>query len=169
MNVPDWHAVFVPTLPLAEVAVRGSLVYFALFAMLRLLPKRELGSIGAADLLMLVLIADAVQNAMGADYKSVTEGIVLVATILFWSFSIDWLDHRFPRLHLVSTEPLLLISDGRIMRRNLEKERITEQELMSQLRYHGIATPEEVSRAYIEGDGKLSVVPVKDASRSGKA
>jgi uncharacterized membrane protein YcaP (DUF421 family) len=167
MTAPDWHAVFVPTLPLAEVVMRGTLVYFALFALLRLLPKRELGSIGTADLLMLVLIADAVQNAMGADYRSVTEGVVLVATILFWSFVVDWLDHRFPTLHLVSAAPLLLISNGRVVRRNLEKERITEQELMSQLRQHGVETPKEVSKAFIESDGKMSVIRSKAAGRHG--
>jgi uncharacterized membrane protein YcaP (DUF421 family) len=158
MSGPDWHAIFLPSLPLAEVVVRGTLVYMALFLMLRVLPKRELGSIGAADLLMLVLIADAVQNAMGADYRSVTEGVVLVATILFWSLAIDWLDHRFPGLHLVTSAPLLLIRNGRVMRRNLEKERITEQELLSQLRQHGFEKPDEVSKAYIEGDGKMSII-----------
>lgn len=167
MGGPDWHAIFVPTLPLAEVVLRGTIVYFALFALLRLLPKRALGSIGTADLLMLVLIADAVQNAMGADYRSVTEGIVLVVTILFWSFAVDWMDHRFPRLHLISSEPLLLISDGRVVQRNLEKERMTEDELMSQLRQHGVEKADEVRRAYIEGDGKMSVVLRKRAGRRG--
>lgn len=167
MNGPDWQAIFLPALPLAEVVVRGTLVYFALFLLLRLLPKRELGSIGTADLLMIVLIADAAQNAMGADYRSVTEGVVLVATILSWSFVVDWLDHRFPGLHLVGGAPLLLISNGRIVRRNLERERITEQELMSQLRQHGVETPKEVSKAYIESDGKMSVIPRKAAKRHG--
>jgi uncharacterized membrane protein YcaP (DUF421 family) len=167
MSGPDWQAIFLPSLPLAEVVARGTLVYTALFLMLRLLPKRELGSIGTADLLMIVLIADAVQNAMGADYRSVTEGVVLVATILFWSFVVDWLDHRFPGLHLVSASPLLLISNGRVMRRNLEKERITEEELMSQLRQHGVERPDEVSKAYIESDGKMSVIRSKAARHHG--
>lgn len=154
----DWRAIFVPALPLAEVFVRGTLVYFALFAMLRFLPKRELGSIGAADLLMIVLIADAAQNAMGADYRSVTEGVVLVATILLWSYIVDWLDYRFPRLHIASSPPLLLISGGRIMRRNLAKERMTENDLLGQLRQHGIESAEQVEKAYIESDGKISVI-----------
>src|SRR5690554_4541393 len=88
--MPDWQNVFVPAMPMLEVVLRGTLVYLALFTLLRLVPRREIGSIGAADLLMIVLIADAAQNALGADYRSVTEGVTLVATILFWSYVIDW-------------------------------------------------------------------------------
>lgn len=156
--MPDWQNVFVPAMPMLEVVLRGTLVYLALFTLLRLVPRREIGSIGAADLLMIVLIADAAQNALGADYRSVTEGVTLVATILFWSYVIDWIDYRFPRLRLVAGSPLMLISNGRIVRKNLEKERITEDELLAQLREHGVETPDAVRKAYMEGDGRLSVL-----------
>lgn len=154
----DWSAIFVPTLPLMEVMARGTLVYLALFLLLRVLPRREMGSIGATDLLVVVLIADAVQNAMGAEYRSVTEGLLLVATILFWSYIVDWLDHRFPQLNLVSSPPQLLVRNGRILRANLERELMTEDELMSQLRERGVQSAAEVERAYIEGNGKISVI-----------
>lgn len=158
MGAIDWHGVFFPVMPLAEMAVRGTLVYFALFLMLRILPRRELGSMGPADLLMIVLIADAAQNAMGAEYRSVTEGVVLVATILFWSWALDWLDYRFPELQLIGATPIALIRNGRLVRRNLRKQRITEEELMGQLRQHGVSTIAEVNQAQVEGDGRLSVV-----------
>jgi uncharacterized membrane protein YcaP (DUF421 family) len=154
----DWTAIFVPTQPVAEVVLRGTLVYLALFLLLRLLPRREVGTIGAADLLVVVLIADAVQNAMGAEYRSVTEGLLLVVTILSWSYAIDWLDHRFPRLRLVHGPPKVLIRDGRILRANLDEEHVTEEELMSQLREHGVKNAAEVERAYIESNGKISVI-----------
>lgn len=158
MGNVDWTAVFVPELSLPEVVLRGTLVYLALFLMLRLLPRREVGSVGTSDLLVVVLIADAVQNAMGADYRSVTEGLLLVLTILFWSYLIDWLDHRFPALHLVNAPPRRLIRDGRILRANLRKERFTEAELMTKLREQGVANAVEVESAYLEGDGKVSVI-----------
>jgi uncharacterized membrane protein YcaP (DUF421 family) len=154
----DWTAIFVPTVPVTEIIVRGTLVYLALFVLLRVLPRREMGTIGAADLLVVVLIADAVQNAMGAEHRSVTEGLLLVITILFWSYLIDWLDHRFPQLRLVNGPPQVLIRDGRILRANLKKELVTEDELMSQLREQGVDNAEEVERAYIEGNGKISVI-----------
>jgi uncharacterized membrane protein YcaP (DUF421 family) len=155
----DWSAVFIPALPMAEVVLRGTLIYLALFALLRVLPRREVGSIGTSDLLVLVLIADAVQNAMGAEYRSVTEGLVLVLTILFWSYVIDWVDYRFPGLHLVSAPPRQLIRNGRILRANLRKERFTEAELMTKLRENGVQSADQVESAYLEGNGKVSVVP----------
>ncbi len=64
---------------------------------------------------MIALIADAAQNAMSSDYKSITEGIVLVGTIVFWDYALDWLAFRFPRFQrLVRPAPLLLIKDGRM-------------------------------------------------------
>ncbi len=140
------------------MAVRGTLTYMGLFALLRLLPSREIGSLSTADLLVIVLVADAAQNAMGSTYTSITEGLVLVVTILFWSYVIDWLDFRFPRLHLASSPPLLLIRNGRILRKNLARERMTAAELMGQLRQQGVESVLQVKRAYVEGDGKISVI-----------
>jgi len=160
----DWHAVFVPALSLAEMAVRGTLTYLGLFALMRLMPNREIGSFTTADLLVIVLVADAAQNAMGSAYTSVTEGVVLVATILFWSYVIDWLDYRYPHLNLSSSPPLLLIRNGRVLRKNLAKEKLSEAELMGQLRRRGVESVLQVKKAYIEGDGKISVI-VANTSR----
>lgn len=161
MAAIDWNSVFMPTLSLLEMAVRGTVVYLVLFALLRMMPNREIGLTSTADLLVIVLIADAAQNAMGSTYNSITEGIVLVATILFWSYAIDWLDYRFPGLHLSSSPPLLLIRNGRILHKNLASEKLSEEELMGQLRQRGVESPSLVKRAYIEGDGKISVIIAK--------
>ncbi|HWS88766.1 MAG TPA: hypothetical protein VN282_17460 [Pyrinomonadaceae bacterium] len=91
----DWKSVFVPEVALAEVVLRGTLVYLLLFFVLRVL-RREAGALGISDLLVVVLIADAAQNAMSSEYKSVTEGAVLVGTIMGWDFFLDWLGYRFP-------------------------------------------------------------------------
>jgi uncharacterized membrane protein YcaP (DUF421 family) len=155
----DWGTVFVPKTPLLEIVVRGTLVYLALFAMLRLVLKRQSGAIGVSDLLVVVLIADAAQNAMAGDYKSVPDGVLLVAVIIFWSYALDWLGHRYPRVgRFLHPPPLLLVEDGRMHRRNMRAELITPEELMSQLREQGVEHLARVKRAYMEGDGKLSVV-----------
>jgi uncharacterized membrane protein YcaP (DUF421 family) len=154
----DWQSLFVPSVSVVEIFLRGTIVYLFLFILLRIL-RREAGAIGISDLLVVVLIADAAQNAMASDYKSITEGVVLVSTIMFWDYFLDWLGYRFPRiLRLLRPAPLLLVKDGRIQRRNLRQEMITEEELLGQLREQGIESVEEVKKSYLEGDGQISVI-----------
>lgn len=77
----DWNSVFMPAIGIAEIIVRGTIMYLGLFAILRFMSRRQAGSFGPADLLVIVLIADAAQNGLGKEYSSVTEGLVLVLTI----------------------------------------------------------------------------------------
>jgi uncharacterized membrane protein YcaP (DUF421 family) len=154
----DWESIFVPTLNVLEIFLRGTVVYLFLFFLMRIL-RRQAGAIGIPDLLLVVLIADAAQNAMSNEYKSITEGLILVGTIAFWDYFLDWLGYRFPKLHrLVRPAPLLLIKNGRVQRRNLRQEMITEEELMAELRQQGVDKVEEVDKSYLEGDGHISVI-----------
>lgn len=90
---------------------------------------------GVTDLLLIVLIADAAQNGMADDYTSLHSGIILVATIIFWSYTLDWLGYQFPRLEpVIYPQALQLVKDGRMLRRNMQREMITEAELMTQVR-----------------------------------
>src|SRR5690242_10067250 len=109
----DWAQLFVPSGSLLEVVVRGTVLFLALFLLLRSVPRRQIGTIGVSDLLVIVLIADAAQNGLAGEYKSITEGVVLVGTILFWNWAIDWLDYRFPALQINGRRPRLLVSEGR--------------------------------------------------------
>lgn len=147
-----------PTVSLAEVVLRGTFVYLLLFFVLRVL-RREAGAIGISDLLVVVLIADAAQNAMSSEYKSVTEGAVLVGTIVAWDYSLDWLGYRFPAFgRLLRPAPLPLVKDGRALRQNMRKEMVSMDELMSQLREQGVEHLSEVKKCYLEGDGHVSVI-----------
>jgi uncharacterized membrane protein YcaP (DUF421 family) len=154
----DWRTLLIPTVSVAEIILRGTLMYLFLLGCLRFL-RREAGVIGIADLLMVVLIADAAQNAMSSDYKSVTDGVILVATIFGWDYLLDWAGYRFPWVQrFLRPAPMLLVKDGRLLRRNLQRELITEAELMSQLRLQGIDDVTQVQKAYLEGDGRISVI-----------
>lgn len=154
----DWDSIFVPTLPLGEIVLRGTMVYLGLFFMLRVL-RRETGDIGISDLLVVVLIADASQNAMASEYQSITEGLILVATIAFWDYFLDWLGYRFAAVErLLRPAPLLLIKNGRMLKQNMKRELIREEELMGQLREQGISELQDVKRCYLEGDGHVSVI-----------
>jgi uncharacterized membrane protein YcaP (DUF421 family) len=118
----DWQELFVPQMPLAGVILRGTLTYIMLFVVLRFLLKRQSGVIGIADLLVIVLIADAAQNAMAGEYKSITEGALLVLTIVFWNYFIDWLGYHFkPLQRFVRPAPLKLIKTARCSFRTCAK------------------------------------------------
>jgi uncharacterized membrane protein YcaP (DUF421 family) len=130
-----------------------------LLALLRFVLKRATGTLSFGDLLIIVLIADAAQNAMSAGYTSVTDGIILVGTIMFWSYGLNWLAHRFPAFERVMhPPPLPLVRDGQFLARNMRRELITVDELMSHLREQGVKDLKEVKTAAMEGDGRISVV-----------
>jgi uncharacterized membrane protein YcaP (DUF421 family) len=158
MGDVDWSNMLTPSGSLLEIVIRGSVVYLLLFLAMRFLPRRTIGGVGPSDLLIVVLIADAVQEAMAGKYESITEGLVLAATILFWAVFIDFLDYRFPKLHISDGKQIALVRDGRLIERNMRRQNITADEIMAQMRHHGLSSLRNVEAVYVEGDGQFSVL-----------
>ena len=105
----DWNSMFVPTGPILEVLVRGTIMYLGLFALLRVF-RRQSGAIGTADLLVIVIIADAAQHGMAGESKSITEALILVAVIVLWDWFFDWLGFRSKfAAKVLDPEPLVLV------------------------------------------------------------
>lgn len=155
----EWDKIFYPQKPLLETIIRGSAVYLSLFFMLRFVMKREAGALGITDLLVIVLLADAAQNAMADDYNSITDGILLVATIIGWSMFLNFLGFKSRSFEKVIKPPKLpLIKNGSFLKENMEKELITKEELMSEIRLQGIKDIKEISEAFIEPDGAISII-----------
>lgn len=155
----DWRGAFVPSVSPFEIILRGTVMYLSLFILLRVVLKRQSGNFALADLLLIVLIADASQNGMAADYKSATDGLLLVLTLVFWNYAMDWLGYRFKSLqNWVFPGPLPLVENGKMLRENMRQELITVGELMAHLREEGIDNVAEVKAAFIEGDGQISVI-----------
>lgn len=155
----DWGKVFVPSVPLAELVVRGTVMYLFLYLLFRVVIKRRVGAMGIGDLLVLVIIADAAQNGMAGEYTSVTDAFVLVGTLVAWNQLFDWLAFRFPGLERwLQPAPLLLVHRGRILWRNMRLELISEEELRARLREHGVEKLAEVEKAMIEPDGQITVI-----------
>jgi uncharacterized membrane protein YcaP (DUF421 family) len=155
----DWNGVFVPSLGLAEVVLRGTVMYIGLFLIMRFMGRRQAGQFGPADLLVIVMIADAAQNGLGKDYQSVTEGLLLVTTIVAWEYAIDWLHFRYPVLRPLLRPPsLTLVKDGKLDDVAMRKEMLTAEELGSQLRQQQVSDIADVVLAKLEGDGRLSVL-----------
>jgi uncharacterized membrane protein YcaP (DUF421 family) len=158
----NWSEIFGLSVSPLELVVRGTAMYLFLFIVFRVVIKRRVGAVGMADLLVLVIVADAAQNGMAGEYRTVTEGMILLATIIAWDVLIDFLTFRFPRIErLLEPPPLLLIDRGRILWRNLRKELVSELELHAKLREHGVTDPAEVDKAYMEPDGAVSVIRKK--------
>jgi uncharacterized membrane protein YcaP (DUF421 family) len=157
----NWHDLFVPNTSLAEVILRGTVIYLLLFFLMRFM-RREAGQIGIADVLIVVVIADAAQNGMAGPYNSISEGIVLILTISFWDFALDWLGYNVPAFgRLIHPKPLPLIKDGHMLLRNMRRELITREELESRLREEGLENLKDVKHAYMEGDGRISIISNK--------
>jgi uncharacterized membrane protein YcaP (DUF421 family) len=155
----DWGEMFGVTVSPLELIIRGTAMYLFLFLLFRVVVRRRVGAIGMADILILVIIADAAQNAMSGEYKSVTEGAILVGTIMLWNVAIDWLNFRVPALRpWLEPPPMLLIQNGRILHRNLRHEYVTEDELKAKLREKGVKEYSEVAEAHMESDGNVSVI-----------
>lgn len=157
--MPDVASMFQITVHPAELMLRGTAMYWFLFLLLRFVLRRDMGSIGIADVLLLVVIADAAQNAMSGGYESVTDGCILVATIAGWNWLLDRVAYRFLSVRrLIEAKPLPLVRGGKLMRRNLRHEMITVDELMAKLREHGLERLEQVKAATMESDGEISIV-----------
>jgi uncharacterized membrane protein YcaP (DUF421 family) len=158
MPAIDWDGLLKPTVSLVELFLRGTVVYLFLVAAFRVL-RRQAGAIAVADLLVLVLIADAAQNAMSTEYHSVPEGLVLIGTILFWNWALDWLGFRYPVLgRILEAQPVPLVVGGHAQAANLNRQMLSRDELAAQLRMHGIADLSAVRLCNLEGDGHISVL-----------
>lgn len=154
----NWPTILLPTVSITETIVRGSVMYLFVFFLLRLF-RRESGSLSTADLLVIVFVADAAQNAMAAQQNGLADGIVLVATIVMWNYIFDFLSFRYRWAYkLINPRPVLLVENGAVNWQNLRRQMITKDDLLEQLREHGIEDLDQVQKCFIESDGKVSVI-----------
>src|SRR3954453_11157318 len=123
----DWGELFRPKMTLPEVLLRGTLVYVSLCVLLRVILKRQAEKIGVTDLLVVTIVAGVCRNPLVRDAYSITDGILIVLTVLAWSFTLDWLSFYVPFIHtLFHPKPVPLILDGIVIQKNLTRELITE-------------------------------------------
>jgi uncharacterized membrane protein YcaP (DUF421 family) len=160
----SWAAVLALETPVFELVVRGTILYFAIIAFMRIMPRIG-GELAVMDLVFLLLIAEAAAHGMGDD-KTVGDAILLVATLIGWNWLFNTLSFHIPFFEkLISGSPVQVVRQGRLLRRNMRREYLTEDELMAQLRKQGIEKVEDVKAAYIEGEGQLTVIPRKQSTQ----
>ena len=161
--MPDWDTLFLPTAPILELIVRGGVSFLAVLLLLRVVGQREAGGLGVTDLLVVVLVADAAGAGMTDSVSNVGDSFIVVVTILVLAVAVDALAYRFPVVaRIIKARPRLLVRDGTENRRAMRREFMTRDELLSQLRLHGIDDLDGVHRAYLEPGGMVSVIPHPD-------
>jgi hypothetical protein len=142
-----------------ELVVRGSIMYLGLILVMRFILRRDVGSMNMADLLFIVLVADASQNAMAGEYRTVSDGFVLVGSLVMWNVVLDWLSYHSSAVRQwLTPRPLPLIEHGKWVRANLKREWISTEEVHAKLRESGIEDITQVKRAVLESSGELSVI-----------
>jgi uncharacterized membrane protein YcaP (DUF421 family) len=162
LNAFDWAEVFGLTMNPLELVVRGTAMFWFLYLLFRFALRRDVGSIAMADILIFVIIADASQNAMAGEYKSVSDGMILVGTIAAWNIAVDWLAFRFPALRRILEPPMLvLVNNGRIDRRALHQQFMSVEDLKLKLREEGVDDVRKVKRASFESNGEFTVIKKK--------
>ena len=121
--------------------------------------RRDMGTVGVADILILVIVADASQNAMSGGYESVSDGIILVSVLLGWNFLFDYPGYRFEAFERFIQPPSLPLSrNGRMIRRNMRSQFVTEKEIFEKLREQGLDSLKRVKAMYLEPNGEVSVI-----------
>lgn len=145
--------------PLWEILLRGTAIYLAIAVLMRVIPKRQSGNLSPNDVLALVIIGDLAGHGMAGESKSALELLLLIAVVAGWDYGINLLEYYFPRFRRVAQDsPTLLIHKGRVIKRNLAREKLTEQELDAALRKQGVDDVARVKQAILEVDGEITVI-----------
>lgn len=143
-----------------SIVARTVIVYAALLVGLRLAGKRELGQMTPFDLVVILLIANAVQNAMVGPDTSVTGGLIAAAVLIAVNYGLAFGRERIPFLKgAVEGTPTLLISDGEFVEEHLRREGLDKDEVLMAIREHGVVAVKDVRMAVLETDGSISIVP----------
>src|SRR3989449_6355774 len=143
---------------LLDVALRTSVVYLALLVALGLPCPRQLDQMSTFDLVLLLIIANAVQNAMVGPDTSLAGGLVAAGVLIGWHRLIDWWRVRSRGVaKLLAGEGIMLIHDGKILQEHCERAGITHDELQQALREHGVANIQDAMLAVLEPDGGVGV------------
>jgi uncharacterized membrane protein YcaP (DUF421 family) len=153
---------------MADIAFRTAVIYTTLLIGIRVTGKREVGQLTPFDFVLLLVVSNAVQNAMIGPDTSLSGGLVAMLTLLTLNAVVAKLGTLFPPFRrFVDGMPTMLISHGMVQWANLHRENISEDELMAVLREHEVEKIEDVSRAIMEVDGSVSVIRTESDDKDG--
>jgi uncharacterized membrane protein YcaP (DUF421 family) len=142
-----------------KIVVSSVAVYLFIIVAIRLFGKKELAQLSIIDLVFILLISNAVQNAMVGSDSSLVGGLVAASSLFIVNYLFKFLLYKFPKLgNVVQGEELLLINQGQLNMPNMTKARITHKELLEAVREHGVSEISKVDLAILEIDGNISII-----------
>lgn len=145
--------------PWWELIVRSLIIYAVFFVGLRVFGKRELGQFTIFDLVLVLLVANALQPAITGPDNSITGGVIIIAVLLLLNRGVALLRSRWPAFdRLIDPPPTVLVENGKVIKQNLEKEGVSIDDVQMALREHGIDKIDDCHMAVLENDGSISVV-----------
>ena len=142
-----------------DIVLRAIFVFGFLYLLLRVMGRRELSSLEPFDLILLVILGDAVQQGLTQDDYSLTGAVLAVGTIALLQMLTSYANFKFPRLRIVlDGEPIVVVQDGKLIKKNMDRERLTEDDVAEAARQQSIKSLEEVEWAIMETSGKFSFI-----------
>jgi uncharacterized membrane protein YcaP (DUF421 family) len=142
-----------------DIVLRAVAVFFFLYVLMRVIGRRELSTLEPFDLILLVILGDAVQQGLTQDDYSLTGGFLAVGTIAILQLGTSFVNFHFPRLRaILDGEPIVVVQDGKPIERNLKRERVTVEDLLSAARRQSIAKLDDVAWAVMETSGEITFI-----------
>jgi uncharacterized membrane protein YcaP (DUF421 family) len=142
-----------------DIVLRGIIVFFALYVLMRIIGRRELSKLEPFDLILLIILGDAVQQGLTQDDYSLTGAMLAVGTIAVLQVAVSFVNFRFPRVRpVLNGEPIVVVQDGKPIDRNLKRERLTLEDLAEAARMQGIGSLDEVAWGVLETSGTISFI-----------
>ena len=143
-----------------DLALRATFLYCFIFLLTRIMGKRELSSLEPFDLILLIVIGDAIQQGLTQDDYSVTGALIVVGTFAMLQVLVSFLSFRFPALRpALDGEPVVIVQDGKPVEKNLRRERLTVGEVLVEARHQQVSSMEDIEWAVLETSGKISIIP----------
>src|SRR3954468_4270166 len=143
-----------------DLAIRAVVLFFFVFLLTRIIGRRELSSLEPFDLILLIVMGDAIQQGLTQDDYSVTGALIVVGTFASLQVFVSYLSYRFPRLRpALDGEPVVIVQDGKPIERNLRRERVTVDEVMVEARLQQVSSVEDIAWAVLETGGRISIIP----------
>lgn len=142
-----------------DIVLRATVMFFILFLLIRLLGKRELGQMTPFEFVVLVVLGDLIQQGVTHNDFSLTGATLAICTFAFWALVLSWTAYLFPRAKdLLEGTPRVIVRDGEIVTENLQRDRLTRDEILSEMRLAGIGRMSEIAWAILEPQGKMSFI-----------